>query len=265
MIQTNPRALRHLPRLIFALLALATGAFAAAPGRLNVILVTADDLGLQVGSYGDPISPTPNLDALAMPGVKFRDAWVVQSSCSPSRSALLTGLWPHQNGQVGLVNGGFAMRSGVTTLPARLKAAGFATGIIGKLHVDPPKAFSFDMAHSQHGVSRHVPNVAQWAGAFFAMNREKPFFLMVNYRDPHRPFVPDAVSYRLTTPEIFSGLRITNVVARNLAGAGIALGRVGKKPGTLADYRIVGNLATVAEDIKGARGTVADNLTAPER
>ncbi len=74
-----------------------------------------------------------------------------------------------------------------------------------------------------------------------------------------------AVSYRLTTSETFSGLRIANVLARNLTGAGIALERVGKKPGTLTDYRIVGNLATVADDIKGARGTVADNLIAPER
>lgn len=180
-------------RLIFSALALLVGTAAAAP--LNVILVTADDLGLQVGAYGDPISPTPNLDAFAARGVKFRDAWVVQSSCSPSRSALLTGLWPHQNGQVGLVNGGFAMRPGMTTLPARLKAAGFATGIIGKLHVDPPKAFPFDVAHSERGVSRHVPNVAQWAGEFFAANREKPFFLMVNCFDPHRPFVPEVAGY----------------------------------------------------------------------
>lgn len=72
-----------------------------------------------------------------------------------------------------------------------------------------------------------------------------------------------AVSYRVTTPETFSGLRIANVVARNLAGAGIALERVGKKPGALTDYRIVGNLATVEDNIKGARAVVADNLATP--
>ena len=183
----------HL-RFIFPVLTLLAGT-AAAAAPLNVILVTADDLGLQVGAYGDRLAATPHLDALAARSVRFRDAWVVQSSCSPSRSALLTGLWPHQNGQVGLVNGGFGMHAGVTTLPARLKAAGFATGIIGKLHVDPPKVFPFDLAHSQQGVSRHVPNVAQWAGEFFTANKERPFFLMVNYLDPHRPFVPEVAGH----------------------------------------------------------------------
>ena len=189
-------------------------ASAAAP--LNVILVTADDLGLQVGAYGDRLAATPHLDAFAARGVMFRDAWVVQSSCSPSRSALLTGLWPHQNGQVGLVNGGFSMKPGMVTLPARLKAAGFATGIIGKLHVDPPKAFPFDRAHSGQGVSRHVPNVAQWAGEFFAANRAKPFFLMVNFFDPHRPFVPELAGHprkKFTAAEV-AGSTLFNLMAK---------------------------------------------------
>jgi len=199
-------------------LAALASAFAAAPASapLNVILVTADDLGLQVGAYGDRLAATPHLDALAARSVMFRDAWVVQSSCSPSRSALLTGLWPHQNGQVGLVNGGFGMKPGMVTLPARLKAAGFATGIIGKLHVDPPKAFPFDMAHSGQGVSRHVPNVTQWAAEFFTANQTKPFFLMVNFFDPHRPFVPELAGHpnkKFTAAEI-AGSTLFNLMAK---------------------------------------------------
>lgn len=68
------------------------------------------------------------------------------------------------------------------------------------------------------------------------------------------------VCYRLVGPGTFSGLRIGNVFARNFSGAGIMLERVGKKSGTLTDYRVVGNLATVADGIKGARAIVADNL-----
>ncbi len=195
---------------------LASLANATSTAPLNIILVTADDLGLQVGAYGDRLAATPHLDALAARSVMFRDAWVVQSSCSPSRSELLTGLWPHQNGQVGLVNGGFSMKPGMVTLPARLKAAGFATGIIGKLHVDPPKAFPFDMAHSGQGVSRHVPNVTQWAAEFFTANQAKPFFLMLNFFDPHRPFVPELAGHptkKFNAAEI-AGSTLFNLMAK---------------------------------------------------
>ncbi len=87
------------------------------------------------------------------------------------------------------------MKPGVVTLPARLKAAGFATGLVGKLHVDPPKSFQFDMAHSGQGVSRHVPNVARWTAEFFAASQAKPFFLVIGYLDPHRAFVPEMVGH----------------------------------------------------------------------
>lgn len=213
-----PHSFRRLRTILngAALAFAGVATFASAPAPLNVILVTADDLGLQVGAYGDPLAATPNFDALAARSVMFRDAWVVQSSCSPSRSALLTGLWPHQNGQVGLVNGGFSMKRGVTTLPARLKAAGFATGIIGKLHVDPADAFPFDTAHSTPSASRHVPNVAQWAAEFFKANQTKPFFLMVNYLDPHRPFVPEMAGHpkkKFTAAEV-AGSSLFNLMAK---------------------------------------------------
>ena len=116
---------------------------AAAEKKMNVLLITADDLGMQVGCYGDQTVPTPNLDRLAAQGVRFTQAYITQSSCSSSRSTMLTGLYPHQNGQVDLVND-YEMHPGIETLPAMLKNQGYRTGIIGKLHVRPENAFPFE-------------------------------------------------------------------------------------------------------------------------
>lgn len=158
--------------------------------RPNIILITADDLGEQVGCYGDKIARTPFLDQLAKEGMKFTNAYVAQASCSPSRSAMLTGLYPHQNGQIGLANRGFSMHDSIVTLPAMLKASGYRTGIIGKLHVNPEKSFPFDDWPVRNArETRKVQMVADEAAKFIGSD-DQPFFLMVNYFDPHVDFVP---------------------------------------------------------------------------
>jgi N-sulfoglucosamine sulfohydrolase len=156
----------------------------AAPQRLNVLLVTADDLGLQLGSYGEGLIQTPHLDELAASGVQFDIAYVAQASCSPSRSAMLTGLHTHSTGQYGLTNGGFSLHPHLRdkTIPNLLKKAGYRTGIIGKLHVAPEESFRFD--YRPAGNAREVRWVARMADQFLAQSDE-PFFLMVNYSDPH--------------------------------------------------------------------------------
>jgi hypothetical protein len=72
-----------------------------------------------------------------------------------------------------------------------------------------------------------------------------------------------AVCFRITTKETFSGLRISNVSARSGVETGILLEATGKQNGTLTDYIITGNLASVVDRIQGARGTVANNLRTP--
>ncbi|HAN29714.1 MAG TPA: hypothetical protein DCP75_18715 [Haliea salexigens] len=165
--------------------------------RLNIVLITADDLGKSLGAYGDPMAQTPNLDALAAQGVLFERAWVSQASCSSSRASMLTGLYPHQHGQIGLAgqHEEFRLRPGLATLPGLLRSAGYFNGIIGKLHIDPPAAFPFDRRwNDQNGAieSRDVRRVARVAGDFVRQRGTKPFFLYVNYFDPHRPYDSDA-------------------------------------------------------------------------
>ena len=153
----------------------------------NILLITSDDLGLQLSCYGDTVIETPNLDALAASGVQFDVAYVAQASCSPSRSAMLTGLYPHANGQYGLTATTTALHAHLhdATLPNILKRAGYRTGIIGKLHVSPGNAFKFDYRGGSYIDALDMKLVAERSSKFMAESGDQPFFLMVNYTDPH--------------------------------------------------------------------------------
>ena len=113
---------------------------------LNVLFITCDDLGMQLGAYGDKVIKTPHMDKLAGSGVQFNIAYVAQASCSPSRSAMFTGLHVHSNGQYGLTATRTSLHPELhdAMMPNILKRAGYHTGIIGKLHVDPGNKFQFD-------------------------------------------------------------------------------------------------------------------------
>ena len=160
---------------------------AQAARRPNILFVTADDLGLVLGCYGEKRIRTPQMDRLASSGVRFTTAYVVQASCSPSRSGMFTGLYPHGNGQYGLVNTGYSLheRLRAKTTPALLKGAGYRTGIIGKLHVDPEPSFPFDLRDTNNAATRQVRTVAPRAAEFIRSAGSSPFFLMVNFSDPH--------------------------------------------------------------------------------
>jgi N-sulfoglucosamine sulfohydrolase len=179
--------------LLLTCLAFLGGQAFAATARPNILLITADDLGFQLSCYGEKNIATPKLDTLAREGVRFANAYVAQSSCSSSRAALLTGRWPHQNGQFGLAHLGFRMNPSQPSLPALLKSAGYRTGIIGKLHVEPAANFPFDWKPGKGppGVNptRDVKWVAAQSREFLASAKQsgQPFFYYVNYFDPHGP------------------------------------------------------------------------------
>jgi len=168
--------------------ACAMGAMADKP---NILLIVSEDNGPELGCYGEPHVKTPVLDQLASGGVRFQCAYVPQAGCSQSRAAFLTGLYPHQNGQIGLATWKFRMyREGTPNIVRSLKAAGYRTGIIGKLHVNPASAFPFDFKKipSSNFNRKQLGDYAKHAAAFFAASTE-PFFLSVNYPDAHRPFI----------------------------------------------------------------------------
>lgn len=169
----------------------------------NIIFINSDDQGFQLGCGGDPNARTPELDRFANENVLFTHACVAQSSCSPSRSSVLTGLYPHQSGQIGLAHLGYRMRSDIReTLPKLLSENGYKCGIIGKLHVAPFEPFVFpfsrfsDFHPPKDSPEADAPHMAtrDWqrmVGAVreFLGETRSPFFLYVNLFDPHRPFL----------------------------------------------------------------------------
>ena len=157
----------------------------------NILLIVSEDNGPELGCYGDPYARTPNLDKLASQGVRFNRAFVPQAGCSQSRASFLTGLYPHQHGQIGLATWGFRMyREDTPNLPRSLKAAGYRTGIIGKLHINPEAAFPFDF-HEITGANfnrKKLGDYAKHAQGFITAS-DAPFFLSVNFPDAHDPWL----------------------------------------------------------------------------
>jgi N-sulfoglucosamine sulfohydrolase len=172
--------------LCFLAVLLVAGSVWAEGPRRNVVLLIADDLGMQVGCYGDKVAKTPNIDSLALAGTRFTNGFASVSSCSPSRAAILTGLPTHQSGQYGLahdVHNAHTFRQ-VQSVPRVLQAAGYRTGVISKLHVQPAEVLLWDAQVNVNG--RNVAAVAAAAKQFIETSGDKPFFLLVGFADPHR-------------------------------------------------------------------------------
>jgi N-sulfoglucosamine sulfohydrolase len=139
---------------------------------------------------GDKTVPTPNIDNFARQNVRFDNCYVTQASSSPSRSSIFTGLYPHQNGQVGNANHGFATVKNTVMLPKYLHESGYRTGVIGKVHVKPyEEAFIWDMNFNPGDFfTKNVKTVSEKAREFINNSGDNPFFLKVSYVDTHEPF-----------------------------------------------------------------------------
>lgn len=160
--------------------------------RPNVLLIVSEDNGAELGCYGDPYARTPRLDRLAAEGCRFANAYVTHAVCSVSRASFLTGLYPFQNGQIGLATHRYAMFRAWDNLVGILKSQGYRTGLMGKLHVNPESAFPFDFRwNDPKAISfnrRDVARIAEVAGEFFG-EVDGPFLLSVNYSDAHFPLL----------------------------------------------------------------------------
>lgn len=154
----------------------------------NILLITTDDLGLHLGCYGDPTANTQNIDAFANQSILFSNAYASTASCSPSRASMLTGLHPHEHGQVGLTDFYFQIES-KNNLIKFLNQQGYFTGLIGKLHIEPMELFPFDFKRGSYLDTRKTSSVTSSLHDFVNQKGNNPFFLMLNFFDPHRSFV----------------------------------------------------------------------------
>jgi len=117
-------------------------AAAAGPRKPHIVLFLSDDHGLEfAGCYGNRVVQTPHLDALAREGMRFTSAFAASPTCTPSRSALYTGLWPARNGAMGNHTD---CKPGIKSLPAYLKALGYRVALANKADVRPAAVFDFE-------------------------------------------------------------------------------------------------------------------------
>src|SRR5580692_9396004 len=164
---------------IVALLALWLAAPAsAADRRPNIVILLADDLGYaDVGFQGCQDIPTPNIDALARGGVRCTNGYVSGPYCSPTRAGLLTGRYqqrfghefnPGPRGEPGGGDFSIGLPLSETTFADRMRAAGYATGIVGKWHLGVAPKFNplkrgfdeyFGFLGGAHGYLPELPNV----------------------------------------------------------------------------------------------------------
>jgi N-sulfoglucosamine sulfohydrolase len=175
--------------LILSTLLCAGSSQAAQPNK-NVVLIVADDLGLQLGAYGDKHGATPRLDKFAESAVRFTQARCTTASCSASRSVILTGKQNHANGQFGHQHmpANFHSYASVQSLPALLKKDGYRVARAGKLHVQPDTVYPFDTVYGQKlpGGGHNTVALADSVRPLLEEKSRQPFFLYFCPIDPHR-------------------------------------------------------------------------------
>jgi arylsulfatase A-like enzyme len=192
----------------FVALLLAAGpATGRAAIRPNIVFVMSDDHAAHaISAYGSRVNQTPQIDRLAREGMLFRNMFVTNSVCSPSRAAILTGKYSHLNG-VPVFN---RFDGSQPTLPKLLRAAGYYTAIVGKWHLGSnPTGFDhweilpgqgayvdpvlYTATSEKTYTGRYVTDLITDLAIDVMKGRPKdqPFFLMVHHKAPHRPWIPD--------------------------------------------------------------------------
>lgn len=224
-----PQATFLYRHLIVILLALPTFT-ATAQQQPNILLVLSDDHSAPyLGAYGHPDLVTPHLDSLAARGVRFDRAYTAAAQCVPSRATILSGC---NVVDVRMSRFSAPLPREVKTIPEYLDSAGYYTGICGRhYHLDGSgrkaeetvAAFEkYDLVtfpdrvdYLREGSDDEV--IGQFKSFLDEVPDAAPFFMWMNYSDPHRPFTADDHAPDPTTLAVPTGMPDTEEVRKDLA------------------------------------------------
>ncbi len=156
--------------------------------RPNVVLIIADDVSPDFSCFNGQVN-TPNIDQLAAHGVRFENAYVTASSCSPSRNSIITGRYPHNTGAPELH---MDLPEGHFMFPKALKEAGYYCVLSGKLHMGKATRPAFDLIISE-GYAKDPTGAARWIQCLQERPMDKPFFMWFASLDAHRPWETDSL------------------------------------------------------------------------
>jgi N-sulfoglucosamine sulfohydrolase len=224
----------------------------------NFVFLISDDQSYSgAGCNGNPAVHTPNIDRLAREGLRFDRAFAPSPSCSPSRSAILTGESPHETGTSRFRS---PMPLAQKTVLEYLKSANYYTGAFKKVH----QGAEFWKRWDFKGLHKPI-------GTFFdARPKDRPFYLHIGYHDPHRPYLPGE-RYPEKNPrfsiKVPSFLPDTPAVRKDIGHYYEAIERldvnVGKLLELLEKHRLVDNTLVIFTSdqgmpFPGAKGTLYD-------
>ena len=177
----------------------------------NIVFIMSDDHAAHAMScYGSRINETPNLDRIANEGMRFDNCFCTNSICAPSRAAILTGQYNHENGVKTLGDG---LDGRLPNVQKLLQANGYQTALIGKWHLghgenNDPTGFDYWNVLPGQG-EYHQPSMYEMGNEkkydgyvtdiitdlsidwIKQRNKEQPFMLMCHHKAPHRPWEPD--------------------------------------------------------------------------
>ena len=154
--------------------------------RPNMVFFIADDISQEdLGCYGHPVIKTPQIDALAAKGMRFTNAYLTTSSCSPTRCSIITGRYPHNTGAPELH---VKLPDDQIRLPELQRKAGCHTDLSGKNHMfgNTDRAFDRITAGGEPGGS------SDWVQHVKDRPKDKPFFFWFAAFDAHRGWATSA-------------------------------------------------------------------------
>ncbi|MGB5355826.1 MAG: arylsulfatase [Eudoraea sp.] len=170
----------------------------------NIVIIYMDDLGYGDVSYNNSGTlKTPNIDKLALAGVRFSNGYAASSTCTPSRYALLTGTYPWREKNAKILPGTapLLIDTAQMTLPKMLKTKGYHTGIVGKWHlglgegnvnwnmpIDPgPNQVGFDYSYIMAATQDRVPTVYIEDGEVVGLDKDDPIEISYEKNFPGEP------------------------------------------------------------------------------
>ncbi len=155
--------------------------------RPNILYLHSHDSGRYIQPYGHAIA-TPCLQKLAEDGVLFRQNFSVSPTCSPSRAALLTGCYPHENGMRGLAHRGYSLDDYGQHIIHTLRREGYVSALAGIQHIASAEAEEEAWRIIGYDTCLEGGQYERQAASFLEGSPKTPFFLDVGFHETHREF-----------------------------------------------------------------------------